>query len=101
MTTFLGALPHPSSDSSTRFRLSADASPSVMPRIIGLFAKLAMVPEAFHAERTGEDGLEVEIRVAGLSAQQADHLARALRQIIEVEAVLVGLEEQAPAAARA
>lgn len=101
MTAFLGAMPHPSSESSTCFHVSAAENPSVLARVAGLFAKLTVVPDAFSAERAGDGGLAMEIRVAGLSAGQSEHLAQALRQIIEVEAVLVGLEDRGQTRARA
>jgi len=99
MTAFLGALPHPSSKTATSFRIQAAESASVLSRIIGSFAKLTVVPDIVHAERADDGGIEIEISVAGLSREQGEHLAAALRQIIEIEAVLVGLEE--PARARA
>jgi acetolactate synthase small subunit len=99
MTAFLGALPHSSSDSATSFRVQAADSPSVLPRIVGLFSKLTLVPDVFHAQRAADGGLEVEIAVAGLSREQGEHIAAALRQIIEVETVLVGLEKPVRASA--
>jgi acetolactate synthase small subunit len=101
MTVFLGATPHSTPDSFTNFRLSAAANASVLTRIVGLFAKLSLVPEAFSAKRAAGDVLDVEIRVTGLSAQQAEHVARTMRQIIEVDHVLVALEEPAQVRAQA
>ncbi len=101
MTVFLGAIPHSTPDSFTNFRLSAAASASVLTRIVGLFAKLSLVPEVFSAKRADDDMLDVEISISGLSAQQAERVARTMCQIIEVDHVLVALEEPAKARAQA
>lgn len=94
MTAFLGAMPPSSAENSTHYRLSAAAEPSVLPRVIEAFAKLALVPERVGAERAGGE-LSVDIRLAGLDRAQSDHLASALRRIIGVDAVLVSWSDGA------
>ncbi|MEK9754528.1 MAG: hypothetical protein VW338_15145 [Rhodospirillaceae bacterium] len=95
MTVFLGATPHPATDSSTHFRLSAAANPSALARIVGLFAKLELMPDAFATERAADGMVDVEVRFGRISADQAEHVARALRQMIEVEQVLVAYDQPA------
>ena len=91
MTAFLGAMePHHSSDMS-HFRVTAVAEASVLPRVIEVFAKLTLVPAAFASETLGDRSMRIDVRMPGLDQAQSDHLARALRQIIGVETVLVSL----------
>ncbi len=93
MTTFLGAMPGPSTDQSigqsTQFRLNTSIEPSVLPRVMEAFAKLTIVPDAFVAERKTGERMEIDIHVGGLDRAQADHLASGLRRIIYVDSVLV------------
>ncbi|MBT6096322.1 MAG: hypothetical protein HOH04_15660 [Rhodospirillaceae bacterium] len=95
MTTFLGAMPRESTSTPTHFRLNAGIEPSVLPRVLDVFAKLAIVPDAFIAERKPDqkpdEVMAIDIHVAGLDAQQADHLASRLRSIIYVDSVFVSL----------
>jgi len=92
MTTFLGAMPRDTDSPTAQFHLQAVAETSVLPRILDAFAKLTIVPDAFTAERHGDDGMDVDIRVAGLDARQADQLAGRLRAIVYVDLVLVSVE---------
>jgi acetolactate synthase regulatory subunit len=108
MTTFLGAMPR-HSDSHTdsplaQFRVQAAAEPSVLPRILDVFAKVTIVPDSFASERLGpnggDDDMEIDIRVAGLDARQADQLASRMRAIVDVDQVLVSVESATQTSAR-
>ena len=64
-----------------------------MPRILELFAKRGLVPEAFHG-RVADGHLSVEIRAAGVNEALAAYIGRCLRQIHLVERVLVSMDEK-------
>jgi len=75
----------------TCFSIRAHAEPGVMPRVLEVFAKRSLVPLRWHADRVGgpdSDELAIDLQVADLSPDTAAFLARCLRQIWGVEAVL-------------
>src|SRR3546814_53818 len=75
------------------------AEPGLLPRIVGLFAKLGLVPGRCLAQTEGSDRsirMTVELSVAGIEDGMADHVAACMRQIYGVEQVL---SWQGPAAA--
>ena len=69
------------------FSVHARPEPGVMPRILELFAKRGLVPQ--HCLGTAsETVLTIEVRIGGLGRELADYIARCIRQITGVEAVL-------------
>jgi hypothetical protein len=87
------------------FAVQADADPGILPRVLGLFAKRSLVPDRLTGHRSlresgpvgqhaGENGgpdsheLSIDVQVAGLDAAETDYIARCLRQIPGVVAVL-------------
>lgn len=76
------------------FSVAAAAEPGVMPRVLELFAKRNLVPLRWHSDRLGpahgrsEESLAIDIQVGGLQPALGDYIARCLRQIHGVEAVL-------------
>lgn len=75
----------------TCFSLRAFAEPGVMPRVLEVFAKRSLVPLRWHADRIGgpdSDELAIDLQVADLAPETGAFLARCLRQIWGVEAVL-------------
>jgi acetolactate synthase small subunit len=72
------------------FSILADAEPGVMPRVLELFAKRNLVPSRWHSDRVGPGGRElaIDLQVEGLSPELTDYIARCLRQLHTVEAVL-------------
>lgn len=80
--------PHP--QRVTCFAIRAIADPGLMPRVLEVFAKRGMTPERWHADRMGpeRDELAIDLQVADLSQHESAFLARVLRQIWGVEAVL-------------
>jgi hypothetical protein len=87
------------------FAVQADADPGILPRVLGLFAKRSLVPDRLTGHRSlreggpggdnrGDNGgvdnheLAIDVQVAGLDAAETDYLARCLRQIPGVVAVL-------------
>lgn len=72
------------------FAIQAEAEPGVMPRVLELFAKRGLIPLRWHADRIGASHRElaIDLQVAGLERRTCDYIARCLRQIHGVEAVL-------------
>jgi hypothetical protein len=69
------------------FSVHAAPEPSVMPRLLDLFAKRGLVPRRLHAG-ADEHALAVDLQVAGLDDAQADRVAALMRQTVGVERVL-------------
>ena len=72
------------------FSILAEAEPGVLPRVLELFAKRNLVPDRWHSDRAGPGGRElmIDLQVRGLAPELADYLARCLRQVHYVDAVL-------------
>lgn len=86
----LGAAAHAKGDAApvtVCFSLQARAEPGVMPRVVELFAKRGLVPQKWHSTAAGP-GLTIEVQMNGLGRDLAGYIARSMRQIIGVEAVL-------------
>ena len=69
------------------FSVHAAAEPGVMPRILELFAKRGLVPQKWHSTVSGT-ALAIDVQTGGLGRDTADYIARCMRQIVGVEAVL-------------
>jgi acetolactate synthase small subunit len=69
------------------FCLQARAEPGVMPRVLELFAKRGLVPHKWHSTVSGTV-LVIDVQIAGLERDVADYIARCMRQIVGVDAVL-------------
>ena len=74
------------SNSTVRYCFEADAEPGVLPRALELLAKRGLVPARVFAQ-ADDDLLSVEIEVAGLEADTAEHVGRCLGEIVGVRAV--------------
>jgi acetolactate synthase small subunit len=86
----LGAAAHADGDASPLcvcFSVQARAEPGVMPRVVELFAKRGLVPQKWHSTASGS-ALTIEVQIGGLGRDLAGYIARSMRQIIGVEAVL-------------
>ncbi|MEX0809589.1 MAG: hypothetical protein WD044_12755 [Dongiaceae bacterium] len=82
------------------FAVQADADPGILPRVLGLFAKRSLVPHRLTGHRGRRDDgapsagpddcdeLVIDLQVSGLDAAGAEYLARCLRAIPGVVAVL-------------
>lgn len=72
------------------FAVQAFADPGVLPRVLELFAKRGLVPERFFAQSEGREreSVMLDIQVTGFDPQATDYVARCLRQIPHVTAVL-------------
>jgi len=73
------------------FSVRAEAEPSVLPRLMALFAKRGLIPAAFHARRYDHaaSGLQVDIEADGLDGHLADYLQLCMQRIVGVELVLM------------
>jgi len=69
------------------FTLQAQAEPGVMPRVVELFAKRGLVPQAWHSTIAGQL-LTIDVTVGGLGRELCEYIARCMRQITGVETVL-------------
>jgi hypothetical protein len=76
------------------FSVLAAPDASVMPRVLGLFAKRGLVPARFHADVVGDE-LAVDVQVRGLAPDVAEHLANCLRGQVTVERVLTAVKREA------
>lgn len=78
-----------------RFEIHADRCPQALPRILGLFARLDLLPVDLRA-RQSCGGLWIRLAVE-IDAEGAERAAEKLRAIVGVEAVML---IHAPAAER-
>ena len=72
------------------FSLQAEAEPSVLPRILALFAKRGLVPNRVHSQLTGDrkSELHVDVQMDGLDRADMSYYAELMRNIVPVESVL-------------
>ncbi len=72
------------------FSIQAEAEPGVMPRVMELFAKRGLVPRRWVSDVTGPGAgeLSIDVQVAGLAPETQAYIARCLRQLWGVGAVL-------------
>ena len=69
------------------FSVQAVAEPGVMPRILELFAKRGLVPQKWQSTVAGTV-LAIDVQTGELGRDTADYIARCMRQIAGVDAVL-------------
>jgi hypothetical protein len=81
-----------------RFEIHADRCPQVLPRILGLFARLDLLPSDLRA-RQSCGGLWIRLAVE-IDPASAERAAEKLRAIVGIEAVVLiqtsAAERQAP-----
>ena len=82
--------PRPARQRVACFSIQAAAEPGVMPRVLELFAKRNLVPNRWMSDRVGPQGrdLAIDLQVSGLTPELTDYIARCLRQVYGVSAVL-------------
>lgn len=73
------------------FHVQARAGPSVMPRVMDQFARRGLIPTQWHSSLGGRDGetLLIDLQMRALAPAQVARVAACLRQIVEVDSVLV------------
>ena len=89
-SVLLGAAPVAASDApfvAVCFSVQAAAEPGVMPRVLELFAKRGLVPQKWQSAVSGTV-LTIDVQIGGLGRETADYIARCMRQIAGVDAVL-------------
>jgi acetolactate synthase small subunit len=69
------------------YAVRARTEPGVMPRVLELFAKRGLVPHHWRSTASPE-ALAIEVQIAGLDRDMADHIGRSMRQIVGIESVL-------------
>jgi hypothetical protein len=69
------------------FSVHAAAEPGIMPRVLELFAKRGLVPHKWQSAAS-DAVLTIDVQIAGLGRDTADYIARCMRQIAGVDAVL-------------
>ena len=71
------------------FSIQAGADPSIMPRVLELFAKRGMIPQRWHSDLGGRRSeLTNDLQVGGLDRAKAELIAHAIRQMVTVTSVL-------------
>lgn len=82
------------------FSVQARSHPQVMPRVLDQFAKRGMVPTTWHSAAAGRDlgELHIDIQIEGMASELADYVAKCLRRIVGVEAVLTSEKRRAESA---
>lgn len=73
------------------FLIQAQPEPSVLLRVLELFALRGLLPSEVTCKRTGEKnvGLHIHIAIDGLPPQKAAHLAARMRNFIPVSRVVL------------
>ncbi len=89
--------PPPVAEPTFCFAVQAAAAPDVMPRVLEVFAQRNLVPTLWHsaASDAGNQGLQIDIQMAGLEPGLGDTLARRLRRLINVDYVLTSVKGEA------
>ncbi len=83
------------------FSIHAACGPSVMPRVLGVFAKRGLVPLQCHSVLCPAPGCErqqdlhIDIQIAGMEQAGAARLAEDLRKVVGVIAVLTSRKQYA------
>jgi hypothetical protein len=81
------AAPKPGAARTSCFSIVADADPGVMPRVVALFAKRALIPSYWCCRVSGTE-LTVDLQMESLDGDTARYLAACFRQMPTVRTVL-------------
>jgi hypothetical protein len=75
------------------FAVQAEASAGTMSRILELFAKRNLLPARWHSSvPPGSSDLFMDLQVTQIDLELAHYIARCMRQIVGVSAVLVSVK---------
>ncbi len=82
------------------FAVHAACEPSVMPRVLGVFAKRGLVPLQWHsiicpAPEVRRQDLHIDVQISGIEQAAAARLAEDLRKVVGVIAVLTSRKQYA------
>jgi len=86
-------MPFPAKTESTPtvcFAVQAAAEPSVLPRLVELFAKRGLVPTALHSRCHDHTvgPVHIDIEMSGVKPTVADYLEQCMRKVVGVELVV-------------
>ncbi len=72
------------------FAVHAAVDPSVLPRVLAVFARRGLVPTTIHSTvcGAGDEGIQIDLQMAGVDDELTVRLAESLRQIVGVSCVL-------------
>lgn len=71
-----------------RYRIQAAAEPALLCQVLNLFAMQYLVPSQISMLRE-DDELRIEVDVDGLSAHRAEVIGEKMRNLIDVDSVVV------------
>jgi hypothetical protein len=76
------------------YHLRAMREPSVLPRVLEMFALRDLIPHHVMCREVAGDDPEllIEVRVRGLEADHARHLAQRMRNIVPVKQVALDIQ---------
>jgi acetolactate synthase small subunit len=81
-------LPFPLSHPTACFSIVAKTDPGVMPRVMALFAKRALIP-SFWCSRVADDEICIDLQMQALDEETAHYLVACLGQLPSVSKVLL------------
>jgi acetolactate synthase small subunit len=72
------------------FAVHASVDPSVLPRVLAVFARRGLVPTTIHSTvcEMSDEGMQIDLQMEGLDDEMTVRLAESLRQIVGVACVL-------------
>ncbi len=78
------------------FYVYANPDPNLIQRVVGIFAKLSLVPDRIYVDREvhADRNLNIELRLLNLDVVCAQRIEKTLRSIIGVENVIMVVEAQ-------
>ncbi|GGB55331.1 hypothetical protein GCM10011505_40380 [Tistrella bauzanensis] len=77
------------------FFVVAAAEVGTMARVLEIFALRSLLPSRWHSQRVrgrGTDEVHIDVQLDMLAPDEAEKLARRLRQLVEVRQVLVSMK---------
>lgn len=93
MSRLVASASRPDSEPTACFSVHAAASPGIMPRVLELFAKRALVPSSWTSRVGSEQDLTIDIQMRGLTPEVTYFIAHCLRRIVGVEIVLTSQKQ--------
>lgn len=72
------------------FAVHSVVDPSVLPRVLAVFARRGLVPTTIHSTvcGVGDEGIQIDLQMEGADDELTRRLAESLRQIVGVSCVL-------------
>lgn len=95
MPSVTASFPSLDTEPTACFSVHAAATPGIMPRVLELFAKRGLVPSSWTSRVGPEQDLTIDIQMNGMDRMLMDYVAACMRQIADVEVVLVSEKRRA------